>query len=263
MHHFMEKRRFFVQYVSQEDFRKFLHDRQPLDMRDSLRMQIEPVEYYDSQAIRCKVIQFIPDSTIGGEDHWEYLSKHSYRNNDYLIKYSEGKEIYFTSDGVSFFRLLNVRITEDNFNLEFNLRLIEVLQHIEVGRGFMIMPFRDKNLSSFYRNSIQQFLKSKLRIDIYRADDFNDTDVIIDTIYKEIEKAEFVICEITECNKNVFFEIGYAKALNKELIFLLRRGIEHKFFDVAHIRRIDYDLDNPEELQERLYDTILSIRKRR
>ena len=61
----------------------------------------------------------------------------------------------------------------------------------------------------------------------------------------------------------MFFEIGYAKALGKELIFLLQRGFDHEFFDVAHIRRIDYDLDNPVEMQSKLADTIKNIRGKR
>ena len=59
-----------------------------------------------------------------------------------------------------------------------------------------------------------------------------------------------------------FFEIGYAKGINKEMIFLARKNCELKFFDVNHIRRIEYEINRPLEMQERLVDTINNIRKR-
>lgn len=259
----METRRFYAQYISEKEFKEFLQDRKPLRVNDYMITMLEPVEYYDSDSFRCKIVQHHANSVISGRDQWRYLTDSSYSNITYLIDFRKGKKVYFTSDGISFFKLLNVRTLEKDKILEFNLKLVQSFQFIEPDRSFMIMPFRDKKLNGFYRDHIQSFLKKKLNIDVYRSDDFSDTDVIIDTIYREIEKAEFVICEISECNKNVFFEIGYAKAHHKELIFLLQRGVEHKFFDVAHIRRIDYDLDNPEELQAKLTDTINTIRERK
>lgn len=260
----MEKRRFYAEYVSQEKFNEFVQIRKPLAISRVPILKIEPIEYYDYDSLRCRIINHFPNSAIlAGSDKWGYVSKDLFSSVTYLGDFREGKEVYFSSDGVSFFKLLNIQTPEDDRPLEFNLKMVQSIQHVEKDRSFMIMPFGDTVLNGFYQLNIKRPLKEKLEINLYRADDFTDNDIIIDTIYREIEKAEFVICEITNCNKNAFFEIGYAKAKNKELIFLLQRGIEHKFFDVAHIRRIEYDLDNPDELKAKLLDTIETIRKRR
>lgn len=180
-----------------------------------------------------------------------------------LIDYFEkGKEFFVTADGISYYKVLDIR-TDVNKHLEVALRLITDNAYVEQNHFFMVMPFRETSLNDFYVTNIKEFLKKKANITVYRADDFNDTDVIIDTIFREIEKSEFVICDITHCNKNVFFEIGYAKALNKQLIFLLQEGHEHNFFDVAHIRRIEYSFDRLEIFQTRLFDTIESMRGKR
>ncbi|MHB1922213.1 MAG: hypothetical protein ACYCOO_08245 [Chitinophagaceae bacterium] len=145
--------------------------------------------------------------------------------------------------------------------MEFFLHQIADQIFVEANRCFRITLFGNRDANLFYNETIRDYLK-EMTINVYRSDDFSDNDVIIETIYREIEKSEFVICEVSECNKNVFFEIGYAKAMKKELIFLLQRGIENKFFDVAHIRRIDNETGNPVEFQGKLEDTIATIRER-
>jgi nucleoside 2-deoxyribosyltransferase len=49
-----------------------------------------------------------------------------------------------------------------------------------------------------------------------------------------------VIAEITAPNQNVFYELGYAHALNKPTILLARRGRELPF-DIRSYRVIFYD----------------------
>ncbi len=128
----------------------------------------------------------------------------------------------------------------------------------------MIMPFRHYKLNQFYLSNIKDFLYNcDLQIAVKRSDDFVGTDIIVDTILEQIQKAEFIICDITHCNKNVFFEIGYAKALSKDIIFLLEQQLSSDFFDVNHIRRIEYGYEQPTEFRELLRATLLNIRSKR
>jgi nucleoside 2-deoxyribosyltransferase len=127
----------------------------------------------------------------------------------------------------------------------------------------MVMPFQDEKMDAFYQTNIKKFLKTNLTIEAKRADDFTGNDVIVDTIYRELENSEFILCEITNNNKNVFYEIGYARAKNKELILMLQKGKKSEFFDIDHIRRIEYSISEPIPFQERLRDDILSIRGKR
>lgn len=258
------KQRFIAHYVDQEEFLEYLRTKKPKDRNYYPYLKIETIENYDADSFRCYFWVKINNAFENtSKIKWRPIVESDLRTNIFLLDYIEKrKECYITYDGVSFYKVLDVRIEESHL-IEIHLRRVSNLTYVEHNRAFMIMPFGDKGLNSFYKKEIKEYLKGKMQIDVLRADDFSDNDVIIDTIYREIQKAEFIICEISEANKNVFYEIGYAKALNKELIFLLRRGIEHKFFDVAHIRRIDYDIDEPIELQEKLKDTIQTIRGRR
>ena len=41
---------------------------------------------------------------------------------------------------------------------------------------------------------------------------------------QEIFSAKFIIAEITPENQNVFFEVGYAHAMRKPIIFIAEKG---------------------------------------
>jgi len=127
----------------------------------------------------------------------------------------------------------------------------------------MIMPFHKNDIGKFYFENIKPFLVDNMKIDIYRADDFKDNDIIVHTIYKLIEESEFIIADTTHENKNVFYEIGYASAIGKEIIIIQNRKTEQKlFFDRAHIRAIMYEPNDIETFHFELKSTIESIRDR-
>lgn len=193
----------------------------------------------------------------------KYIMEHDVRHFPIIDQYFKtGKPFYITANGVRFYRVLDIRVNVNKY-LEIAIQMVTTSIYIEKNHFFMVMPFGDSSLNTFYNDHIRTFLKSRLDVSIFRADNFSHNDVIIDTIYREIEKSEIVLCDITVPNKNVFYEIGYAKAKEKELIFLMQQGTNHQFFDVAHIQRIEYDLNSPTAMQERLVDTIQYIRNKR
>lgn len=257
-------RKYIAHYVDQKELTEYLRTKKPKDRNYIPYLMVEPIERFDADSSRC---HFYTKKEIGAtpkdEQDWRIMTDWDFRGNTIFIDYFENrKDCYITFDGVSFHKIIDVQVMP-NKELEIYLRRLTFSVYSEPNTAFMIMPFRSSKLNSFYKENIAGFLKEKLNIKTVRADDFTDNDIIVDTIYREIEKAEFIICEITDCNKNVFYEIGYAKGINKQLIFIARRGIKDlRFFDTAHMRRIDYDLENPVELQEKLKDTIETIRKK-
>ena len=107
------------------------------------------------------------------------------------------------------------------------------------------------------------FNDKDFKIQIFRADDFNGNDIIIETIYNQIEQSEFVIADISHPNKNVFYELGWASAMEKEIITIQNQDIEQNvFFDRSHIRTRLYSLDNIPELQRQLKNDIIAIRQK-
>lgn len=62
------------------------------------------------------------------------------------------------------------------------------------------------------------------------------------SIVNSIRNSTIIIADITPDNPNVFYEVGYAHALNKPTILLCEKSIRHKLpFDVSGFRTIFYD----------------------
>jgi len=182
------------------------------------------------------------------------------KNYTYFSNYLERKSVYFSFDRVSLYRLMEINTTN---SLTCILKRLDALQSTESNKVFMIMPFKHLKLNSFYLENIKNFLHSELRINVFRADDFNDNDIIIDTIYKQIEQSEFIIADTSYPNKNAFLELGYAVGKNKEIITIQNtRVAKSLFFDRAHIRAILYSPEEIAEFHRQLKNTISAIRSK-
>ena len=78
---------------------------------------------------------------------------------------------------------------------------------------------------------------------------------IVPEIFNEIDKAKFVIADLTHHKAGVYYEAGYAKGKGKEVIFTCRKSdFENRHFDVAQTNTIVWE--TPEELSERLVKRI-------
>jgi hypothetical protein len=127
----------------------------------------------------------------------------------------------------------------------------------------MIMPFKYPELNEFYKKHIKEYLNDELKIQILRADDFNGNDIIIDTIYNQIEQAEFILVDTSYENKNAFYEFGYAAAKEKEIITIQNTDIEKVlFFDRVHIRAILYSVTNVDDFKKQLKNMIEAIKEK-
>lgn len=181
------------------------------------------------------------------------------RGYAYFDDYLQRKKIYFSFDKVSLYQL--TEIFKDN-PIKLILKRIDDLPVFKPNTAFMIMPFKDEKLNEFYENNIRKYLYDKLNIDVYTAANFTDNDIIIETIYKCIEQSEFVIAETTINNKNVFYELGYAVAKEREVITIQNQDEQIYFFDRAHVRSITYSLNNLNKFKADLIGTIQTIRNR-
>lgn len=259
---------YYIHYFSKETFNEILASKKIPSLNLPTSLMIEPIQYFDAYTFRCAFLErdlYFKDDydlfVIDTEQGWRYVGANALSSRTYYNDFMSKNNGVFTFNGITYFKLLDIREMPGN-EVEFYLKQITNITHVQKKAIFMIMPFHDKILSEFYKINIQDYLKEEMDMNVIRADDFTDNDVIIETIYKEIEKAEIIICEITNCNKNVFYEIGYAKGINKELIFIAQRGKSLNFFDVNHIRRIDYELNEPIEFRAKLKDTITNIKNR-
>ena len=246
---------FLAYYVSKEEYQNHLRSRVPFSPNYKPYLQIAIHKEFDMYSFYCRFYQIRNGAA-------QILQGNDLRGNSHLNEfYEKRKEFYITANGVTFYKVLEVRNDTNDF-LEIGMKMVVDQTYVEKDHFFMVMPFNSAALNDFYENHIRSFLLDRLKVSIFRSDNFTDTDVIIDTVIKEIERSEFVICDITHCNKNVFFEIGYAKAIGKQLIFLIEKNRQHSFFDIAHVRHIEYEIEQPKAMQERLIDTINVIRNK-
>jgi len=102
---------------------------------------------------------------------------------------------------------------------------------------FVLMPFKEE-FNDIYELGIK---KACEQAGAYceRVDKQNFTGTILQRIYNQIAKADFIVADVTGQNANVFYEIGYAHALGKETV-LLARTVDDIPFDLKHFPHIVY-----------------------
>lgn len=216
----------------------------------------------DYFAITKQIDSTIVQGFIGRTDSNSYWLNTTNASLTYLIDYHSRKAVYFSFDKISLYQLVEIQHNGSD-PLTFTLKRIATASYTKPNTAFMIMPFHNPELNDFYIGAIKPFLKSKCQTDIFRADDFRNNDIIVETIYRLIEESEIIIADTTFENKNAFYELGYASAKEKEVITIQNRNVEQRlFFDRAHIRSILYD---PNDLDSFFFDleaTICGIRSR-
>lgn len=117
---------------------------------------------------------------------------------------------------------------------------------IEKNRCFVIMPFK-KELDYIY-GTIKKGLSENGYI-CNRVDEISGSTPIINKILSEILKSRYVIADLTDCNANVFYELGIAHSFKdaQNIIILKQKGSKVPF-DITHLTYIEYENDNPKYL---------------
>lgn len=124
--------------------------------------------------------------------------------------------------------------------------VFEISEHERVERSLIsaMMPF-DASFTPVYDSLKQAAESSRLRI--RRADDIWENPAIIQDIVSLIDRSRVVIADCTSRNPNVFYEIGIAHTLGREVI-LITQNPEDIPFDLRHLRYVRY-LNNNEGRQ--------------
>lgn len=120
---------------------------------------------------------------------------------------------------------------------------------------FVVMPFSETWSDETY--DIIKEVCNNLDVKLNRADEILGSQSIYNDIITNIIESDIIIVDITVKNANVFYELGYAHALKKNVI-LIRQPHNNVPFDIAQFRYIEYELSfkKAKEFQRRLTDTI-------
>lgn len=126
---------------------------------------------------------------------------------------------------------------------------------------FALMPFTEAWSDYIWKEEIKPIVQGieEIRLICKRADDLYGRDVMQD-IYESILTASIIIADITNRNANVFYELGIAHSLGKEVI-LITQGAEHIPFDLNRFRHCIYSNDGMgyKKLRQYLTDAIKDI----
>lgn len=106
--------------------------------------------------------------------------------------------------------------------------------------AFIVSQFGEK-YDILYKDVIRPICEENGYMPL-RGDEMPTNTAILDDIIKSIKDCAVIIAEITPDNPNVFYEIGYAHALNKPTILLCEKTCRSKLpFDLSGFRTIFYD----------------------
>lgn len=115
--------------------------------------------------------------------------------------------------------------------------------------AFVLMPFSDE-FNDVFELGIKQACAAA-EVFCERVDQQIFFGNILERIYNQIGKADVVIADMTGRNANVFYEVGYAHALNKRVI-LITRNADDIPFDLKHYPHIVYSGQIASQLRPKL-----------
>lgn len=201
---------------------------------------------------------WLPLKVVG---HRSYLKKSESYN---LLTTIHGQSVTYQVNGVDIFRsTIPTPIEGDKVGLfawggqkvEFKNINIES----ELPKAFIVMQFSE-TYESLYDEVIYPVVVENQRIVPCIARDISKPGIILEDIVQEIKESAFVIAEISPNNANVFYELGYAHALEKPVILLAEQNTKLPF-DVSGYRCIFYknSIKGKREVEDTLRKHIDSI----
>lgn len=117
---------------------------------------------------------------------------------------------------------------------------------------YVCMPFSE-DFDDVYELGIKK-VAADLHFKCERADEIQHNGGILERVYESIKSSHIIIAEISTKNPNVYYEIGYAHALGREVILLTQDGSVVPI-DLRNFNHIVYS-------KSRLVDFQKALRKR-
>lgn len=130
---------------------------------------------------------------------------------------------------------------------------------IEPDLCLILMPFGVENLNIIYTDHVKPVLQ-KFGLRVKRGDDIHSTQHVMEDLWENINRARFIIAELTGRNANVFYEIGICHTIGKEVILLVQ-SVDDVPFDLRGIRMIEYTYTprGCDKLEEKLTHTVKKL----
>lgn len=174
-----------------------------------------------------------------------------------------GSTVSLKSDGVEVLRqTLSFPLAQSQVGLfcvnQTDIEFQNFKIHHVKPKAFVVMQF-----SSQYNDVYYEVIKTvcqQEKIDVLRIDEEIGPGLIIQDITRAIHESKIVIADISPVNANVFYEVGFAHALNKPTILIAEKETKLPF-DVSSFRTLFYEnsIGGKSKLEEGLKRHIKAI----
>ena len=105
-------------------------------------------------------------------------------------------------------------------------------------RCFVIQPFDKDKFDQRYKDTFEPAIKAA-GLDPYRVDKDPSVTIPIEQIEEGIKSSKICFAEITSDNPNIWYELGFAFAMGKDVVMVIEE--RQKFpFDIQHRQIINY-----------------------
>ena len=124
--------------------------------------------------------------------------------------------------------------------LNSDLSLLKAAR-FEPNSVFVVMPFVGEDINEVYRAIKEECIG--IGLEATRVDEVVGSGFVIRDILTLIERAEFIICDLTYQRPNVYYELGYAHGVGNHganILLIAKQGTE-LHFDIAPLRVKYYD----------------------
>lgn len=127
------------------------------------------------------------------------------------------------------------------------------------GKCFVMMPISDQgNYERGHFDKVyEQIFKPAIEAagyEPYRVDENKISSSIIEKIFKAIIECDMALCDLSNRNPNVLYELGIRQAYNKPVV-LVQDDETEKIFDIAGISTVYYK-------SNRLYENVISAKEK-
>ena len=125
---------------------------------------------------------------------------------------------------------------------------------------FVAMPYGDKSWFEPVKQTIIN-AGAAMNFDCSVSLDMSTAGQIIEQIWQQLRAAEAVVADLTRSNPNVYYEVGLAHALGKQIIFITQDR-DPLPFDVSTSRCVRYDKSDLTYLKTELEKAFAAIPQR-
>jgi hypothetical protein len=155
-------------------------------------------------------------------------------SDDSVLRLSQHVQPFLTAMGIS----LSEVLAKDGYRMQAFPIFGTPSQKIGATDVFVAMPFRE-DLRDVYDVAVLTAVQES-GLTCRRGDDFKGSQHIMSEVWSSIVQCRICVVDCTDNNANVFYELGIADTLGREVI-LIAQTVKDVPFDVRHRRFVDYE----------------------